>query len=52
MVNSGNVNGSIESHGEITGEVKTSSSIYGTVAIGGGGGSKNAVLYVEQNLTD
>ena len=52
MVNSGNVNGSIETHGEITGEVKTSSSIYGTVAIGGGGGSKNAVLYVEQNLTD
>lgn len=52
MINSGNVTGSIKSTGEITGEVKASSSIYGTVAIGGGVGSKNAVLYVEQNLTD
>lgn len=52
MINSDSVKGSIQSQGDISGEIKARSSINGTVAVGGSGGSKNAVLYVEQNLTE
>lgn len=52
MINSDSVKGSIQSQGSVSGEVKSRSTIAGTVAVGGSGGSKNAVLYVEQDLNE
>lgn len=52
MINSNTIKGSVQSQGDISGEVKPMTAIAGTVSIGGSGGSKNAVLYVEQDLTD
>ena len=52
MITADSVSGSIERSGEIIGDLASTEPIEGTVAIAGGGGSKNAVLYVEQNLTD
>lgn len=52
MINSNSVKGQIQNQGSVSGEVKSGSPIFGTVMVGGSGGSKNAVLYVEQELTD
>lgn len=52
MINSDSVKGSVQSQGDISGEVKSRAAIAGTVSVGGSGGSKNAVLYVEQALTE
>lgn len=52
MINSNIIKGSVQSQGDISGEVKPMTAIAGTVSIGGSGGSKNAVLYVEQDLTE
>lgn len=52
MVNSNSIQGSVQDQGSISGEVNMMVPILGTVAIAGSGGSKNAVLYVEQELTD
>lgn len=52
MIKSDDVNGSIQSQGSVDGEIKAGTRILGTVSIAGSGGSKNAVLYVEQILDD
>lgn len=52
MINSGDVQGTIQSRGNISGEIESGTPISGTVMVGGSGGSKDAVLYVEQDLTD
>lgn len=52
MLNANSVKGSIQNQASVSGEVESKSMISGTVSIGGSGGSKNAVLYVEQDLTE
>lgn len=52
MINSGSVVGTIEQKAAVSGEMAGMVPIAGTVSIGGMSGSKNAVLYVEQDLTD
>lgn len=51
MINEGTLGGKMISSTNLTGNVSSTGSISGKV-IGGGGGSKEAVLYVEQELTD
>lgn len=52
MINEGILTGKIATPMNLTGSVSSPGSIDGKVIVGGGGGSKEAVLYVEQDLTD
>ena len=52
MINSDSVQGHVQSQADISGTVTPGTAITGMVSIAGGGGSKNAVLYVEQELTE
>ena len=51
MINSDSVNGTIKSQGEVTGAINGRAAVLGSVGIGSVG-SKEAILYVEQDLTD
>lgn len=51
MINSDSVQGTIKNQGEITGTIGGRAAVLGSVGVGSVG-SKDAVLYVEQNLTD
>ena len=52
MINQDKVAGSVEKGVEISGTVTIQVPVVGTVSVGSGGGSKDAVLYVEQELTE
>ena len=52
MVTSGSVQGDIKSGVEVVGGVNPGTIIGGQIAMGGSPSAKNAVLYVEQELTD
>lgn len=52
MINNGTLAGSVENQGILKGAVMSNDSLRGTMVVSGGGGSKDAVLYVEQELDD
>ena len=55
MINSDKINGAVTASGDVTGTVKSTSYIQGSVAVGGkpsATATANAVLYTEQTLTD
>lgn len=52
MINNGTLTGSVENQGILQGAVMSNDSLRGTMVVSGGGGSKDAVLYVEQELDD
>lgn len=52
MVTSGSVQGSVNSGASIEGDVKSGTRMAGQIAMGGSPTAKNAVLYVEQELTE
>lgn len=51
MIAQASIEGSIQRQASISGTMQNKAGVSGTVSVGGGGGSKNAVLYVEQELT-
>lgn len=52
MTNEGSIKGTIVKKKSVSGEMRSNYSLDGRMIVAGSGGSKDAVLYVEQNLTD
>lgn len=52
MINRDTLRGAMKSSGSMSGAMSGSATIFGGMGIGSPGGSKDAVLYVEQELTD
>lgn len=52
MISEGTLTGSVTNSGALQGNVQSNKTLRGTMVVSGGGGSKDAVLYVEQELDD